>query len=203
MNVHTTIIVAYNKDRGWLSQALKSAYSQPNCLVVESCSEMTVGHNINVILEHVTTPYWCLLDEDDLLTEDSVANRVFTIEQTGADFVHARAVNLWDTGEKTPYTLTNPHTTFDTCLNRNGIFGSSCLYRTSLRDKFGLWDAELWTGEELEWHLRILKGGAKIAFCDAVVYEYRRHLSQKSLGIGVDQMARKKAINEIKLKYAK
>lgn len=200
-NPHTTIIIPYNTDRGFLADALKSAHAQPNCTVIESHSPHTVGHNVNLVLRNIKTKYWCQLDEDDILTPNSVQNRIDALVLSGKRWIHGRAVNFFPNGQETPYTLTNPNVTFESCIRSNGIFGSSGLYETSLCEEVGFWDTELTTGEEWEWHLRLMKHGHMPAFCDSVVYRYRRHAGQKSLGAGVDQLARKRVHNEIRERY--
>lgn len=198
-NPHTTIIIPYNEDRGWLDKAIESAEAQPGCKVRPIKGDGTVGQNLNIELRQLTTEFWCQLDEDDLLTPHSVASRLAYMKD--ADFVHARALNLYTDGSTSPYTMTNPHTTFKSCLDRNGIFGSSGLYRADLIDKYGYWREDLTTGEEWEYHLRLLSKGCRLAFCPDVVYLYRRHDKQKSLGVGVDQAKRKLIHLSIKKEY--
>jgi cellulose synthase/poly-beta-1,6-N-acetylglucosamine synthase-like glycosyltransferase len=194
-----TIIIPYKEDRGWLDQAVESATSQYASTVVLSQGDGNVCQNLNKALVDVKTEFWCQLDEDDMLTTNSVRSRLAAIGS--ADFVHGRAENLFEGGQRSPYTLTEPYTTFESCLRKNGIFGSSALYRTSLLDKFGLWDESLTTGEEWEYHLRLLQGGCRLAFCPDIVYTYRRHNKQKSLGTNVDQAARKRVHQLIRERY--
>lgn len=198
-NIHTTIIIPYKEDRGWLSQAVMSAESQLGCKVVHAHGPGNVCENLNKALREVTTEFWCQLDEDDYLTPNSVQSRLLHLQD--ADFIHGRAENLYPDGRLTPYTLTNPNVTLQSCIKHNGIFGSSALYRTSLLDRFGLWDESLTTGEEWEYHLRLLSGGANLAYCPEVVYIYRRHDGQKSLGKWADQFKRREQINQIRERY--
>lgn len=198
-NPHTTIIIPYKIDRGWLDKAIQSAESQPGCIVVPSLGDGNVCQNLNKALKDVKTQYWCQLDEDDMLTPDSVAARINAIGQ--ADFIHARAVNLYPDGKTSTYTLTNPNVTLESCIKHNGIFGSSALYKTDLLDKFGLWDESLTTGEEWEYHLRLLSNGCKLAYSPETVYIYRRHEGQKSMGSWVNQFERKKQFDLIRKRY--
>ena len=172
-----TLIIPYNKDRGFLQQAIDSVAGQiPSENILPIYGDVTVGANINTGLNQVKTKYWCAMGEDDLLTPNSIADRYRVIEQ-GYDFIHGRAVTFWQ-GNEVPYSMTKEEPTLEDMLTVNRICGGTPMYRTGL----GAWDESLTTAEEYDWHLKLLHAGHTIGFCDSVVYKWRRHDLQKSLG---------------------
>jgi hypothetical protein len=66
-----------------------------------------------------------------------------------------------------------------------------------------MFDESLWTGEEYDLHLKFLSKGAKIGYIDKVVFRYRLHDLQKSIGKHSNEYKakRKEAIEAIKNKY--
>ena len=56
------------------------------------------------------------------------------------------------------------------------------MYRRSVFEEIGLFNESLWTGEEYELNLRALSHGFKIGYVDKVLYYYRLHQEQKSIG---------------------
>jgi GT2 family glycosyltransferase len=88
-------------------------------------------------------------------------------------------------------------------LVNNSIHGGTLLYDRVVFERYGLFNESLWTGEEYEFNLRILSKGAKIGYCNKMLYLYRRHVGQKSIG-NMDpeyQAKRKDAIEDIKCMY--
>jgi len=65
-------------------------------------------------------------------------------------------------------------------LIRNRIHGGSTLYRTQVLFDIGGYDEFLWTGEEYDLHLRLLKAGYKHRHVPGIVYRYRIHGNNKS-----------------------
>ena len=75
------------------------------------------------------------------------------------------------------------------------------MYRASVFECIGLFDESLDCAEEYEFNLRCLKAGMLLGYTPAVLYNYRRHDNQKSIGKSVDQFERKKKIDAIKRRY--
>ena len=67
-----SVIITYNKDRGFLSEAIKSVKAQTyeDWELIQIKADRTLGLNINEGIEHSTGEYIKILAEDDLLTPD-------------------------------------------------------------------------------------------------------------------------------------
>lgn len=204
MSHHTTIIIPYNRDRGYLIAAIASAEAQPGCLVKPYHSDNRIGFNINRELECLSTPYWTVLAEDDVLPVNSIKSRKTALELTGADFCHGRGELFFPDGRRLPYINKNKIPTFTEMLEHNHICGGTPMYRAEVIEKYGKWNEDLWTGEEYWYHLNLLKLGAKITWVDRVVYHIRIHDRQKSVGnVSREyQQLRLKAISDIKKEFA-
>ena len=77
------------------------------------------------------------------------------------------------------------------------------MYKREVFEKIGYFNETLWTGEEYEFSLRALDYGLNIGYVNEVVYYYRLHLEQKSIGnsdFGYQTM-RKEQIEIIKSWY--
>jgi GT2 family glycosyltransferase len=72
------------------------------------------------------------------------------------------------------------HPTLRQLVSKNHIHGGTTLYRTTYHRIVGGWREDLPTGEEFEFHLRLLSRGAKIEYTDKVVFKYRIHGANKS-----------------------
>jgi len=177
MTKSVTVIIPYNKDRGFLNEAIQSVKNQTiKCKLILSHSDKNLSYNTNRGIEKCDTKYWCYLHEDDLLPSDSIENRLKAIN--GYDFIHGHGKNFSNDNsfivksENTTPTVTE-------LINKNTIRGGTGLYKTSWFNKVKFNETLLY-GEELDFHLNMLKNGAKIGYCDKVVYNYRIHSKQKS-----------------------
>ncbi len=189
----TTIIIPYNKDRGFLSDAKRSASGQG--IILPAPGDGTIGQNINSVLGQVDTPFWTVLAEDDLLPPGSVFFREKCLETTGADFCHGKGTIFFGDGRELPYYQKKP-ATLENMLIENQICGGTPIYRTEVIQKFGGWNESLWTAEEYWYHLMLISGGASIAGCDRVVYNIRIHDEQKSVGVK-DREYQRRRISEV------
>jgi len=178
-----SIIIPYKEDRGYLGEALNSIHQQTykNFEIIRSQSDNTVGYNFNKGLYKAKGDLICYLCDDDMLTLNSLEDRVRFMHDNDCDFMHSRGWEYWDNGTKREYKLNNPDVTFESCLANNGIMGGSTMYRRELFDTYRF-NEELTTGEEWEFHLKLLKDGKKLSFLDSFSYIYRRHELQKSIG---------------------
>ena len=194
-----TVIIPYVNDRGYLDKAIESVNNQTyKCSLILSQSENKVGYNLNRAIEKCTTDYWVYLCDDDIMPIDSIEKRVEAMGEN--DFIHGKGIFMDDE----IYTQDIPEitiATFEDLLQKNHIFGGTGMYRTIWHDKVK-WNEKLWTGEELDYHLNLLKHGAKIGFCDEFVYLYRKHANQKSnYKTKAYTNRRKEAIKNIRQSY--
>jgi glycosyltransferase involved in cell wall biosynthesis len=193
----TTIVIPYNKDRGYLSEAIASAKRQ-GCEYLPWHGDFRIGKNINDAMVNVKTPYVTFMAEDDILPEGSVFFREKALESSGADFVHGRGVLFFEDGREIAYQTKKKIPTLADMLVENQICGGTPLYKTELFHRFGGWDESLWTAEEYDFHMKLLAGGAKIGWCDRVVYNIRVHKGQKSVGV-LDREYQRRRLDEINM----
>jgi glycosyltransferase involved in cell wall biosynthesis len=199
-----SVIIPYNKDRGYLQAALESIERQTykNYEIILSQSSKTVGYNFNQAVKQAVGDYICYLAEDDLLTVDSLENRVRCLLHSDYDFIHSRGKRLYKNGTTKPYNLTNPATTLKEMLQVNTICGGTTMYNSSIFDSV-LFDETLTTAEEYDFHLNLLSKGYSLGFLDEVTYTLRQHRDQKSIGNTTTeyQDKRKQIIKEIQNRY--
>lgn len=196
-----SVIIPYNRDRGYLDQAVMSArlQSYPDVEVILSQDEKWCAYNINRGLEKAGGEYFKVLAEDDLLTPDCLSILVAGIQRY--DFVYADGENFgnlfgW------PARSYDTTVTLESMLVGNGINGGAVLYRTQMLRDVGGWDETLWTAEEYDLHLRLIKAGYRHRHIEGIVYRYRRHSGNKSdNGTSFNRIARRAIINMIKQKY--
>ncbi len=176
-----SVIIPYNIDRGYLDSAIESIQNQTyrDFEIILSQSEGSGGYNLNRGIEKAKGEYIKWLCEDDLLTPNCLKDSLEAIK--GYDFIHGRGLNLLENGTETPYQLTNPYAQLNSMLIQNGINGGTTMYRRDIFDKV-MWDEDLWTGGEYDFHLKLLHLGYRLGFTDKILYKYRRHSLQKSLG---------------------
>ena len=200
-STEVTVIIPYNKDRGFLETAIKSAEHQ--AIVELEQSDNSVGLNVNNALKRVKTPYFCILAEDDWLHFNAIYWKLNRLKAAETDFLHSYGVAVYPTQERR-ITWTVPQPTLEEMLQMNRICGGTTLYKTDLVDRFGGFDEDLWTAEEYDWHLKIMSQGATLGFLPKETYFYRRHDQQKSLGNRDHsyQQARRELINQIRNRHA-
>ena len=196
-----SVIIPYNKDRGYLSAAIDSVKQQTykNIELILSQSEGSGAFNLMRGVEQATGDYIKWLGEDDILLENCITDSVNFIEPY--DFIHAKGFNYYPDRVE-PYKLTNPDSTLESMLIQNGINGGTVFYKRSVFDKFSF-DEDLWTAGEYDFHLKLLFNGLKLGYLDKFVYLYRRHSEQKSLGNRNSeyQSRRNEVVKEIRLRY--
>ena len=192
-----SVIIPYNKDRGYLNAAIESVGSQVykdyELILEESDSIFSV--NINNGIRKARGEFIKMLAEDDELTPNCLSILVKAIK--GYDFVYADAQNFGDINGWGQFS--HDHTTsFEEMLVGNRIHGGTCLYRKSALEEVGLYDEKLWTAEEYDLHMKLLKAGYKHRHIPAVVYRYRLHGNNKSLG---NRVMRQELIKQIRKRY--
>lgn len=202
------IIIPYKEDRGWLNEAKESIARQTyagegNIKAVYSQSDDTAGYNFNKGIEALDDcdliRYLC---EDDRLTPSSIEDSVnYFKTNPDIDFIHSNAINFWHGTKRREFhhpATENP--TLEDMLTNNRIHGGTVVYRARCFDNSNVMNEELWTGEEYEFNMRLLKQGFKLGYMDEITYLYRRHSKQKSLGNPTReyQEKRKKEIEKIR-----
>jgi hypothetical protein len=115
----------------------------------------------------------------------------------GNDFIHGVSYNIYGKRIETQVPRLKYPSLSDMLIG-NVIHGGTLMYRKDVFDKVGLFNEELTCAEEYEFNLRCLRYGLKLGYTDRILYNYRRHDEQKSLGKGIDQQARAKKIQAIK-----
>lgn len=202
-----SVIIPYNKDRGYLEQAIESIEKQTyeNIELILSCSDNTVGININNGIKVSSGKYIKYLSEDDILPENSIIDSLNTIMQGDFDFIHGNCENFFDDGTVELHIPSIINPTKNDLIEKNILHGGSLMYNERVFFKYGLFAEDLWTAEEFEFNLRILSAGARLGYCNSVLYKYRRHESQKSIATGpldTEYQIRRMEVKEaIKNKY--
>lgn len=136
-----------------------------------------------------TGDYVTVLDDDDQIMPHKLALMSAMLDAdltTGA--IYALPQYLYADGRaETPARLRtwlhhNPVVTWDTIVQRRGLrmHGTATMYRRTAWETAGPWDETLTTGEEWEYHLRLLRSGCVFRALDTVTDLYRIHATQKS-----------------------
>ena len=173
-----TVIIPYNKDRGWLDQAIASV--PPDVQLIVSQGEGNWPANFNKVLNQAEGDYIRYLHEDDMLLPNCIEDQVKAIEEQGVDFIHGNAVELsQDTNKQRRYIPRVTHPTIEDLMRKNTIHSTTTMYRKEVFEKVGSFDESLNNQEEYEFNLRCLKAGLKIGYCDSFLAVYRRHPAQK------------------------
>lgn len=173
-----TVIIPYKVDRGWLQHAVDSV--PKNVQVILSQGEGNWPANFNKALPDAKGKYIRWLHEDDMLTPNSIEDAVYAIEEQGADFIHGNTYEFRDDIARTkPWIPRLQYPTLADMLVRNYIHSTTLLYRREVFETLGGLDETLNTAEEYEYHLRCLKAGLKLGYCDSFLAYYRRHPLQK------------------------
>tara|TARA_R110000803_G_scaffold102638_12_gene170771 strand:- start:4837 stop:5421 length:585 start_codon:yes stop_codon:yes gene_type:complete len=191
-----TVIIPYKEARETLTEALASVAAQTSSYEILQGGGELLGKNVNKLVKQAKGDYIKILADDDTLTPHAL----LTLEKAigNYDFVCGDAMNQVN-GDN----FSKHHSlvvTLDQMLNRNSIHGGTPLYRKDLWERFGGWDEELTTGEEYDWHLKLLKGGCKYTCIRSVVYNYRIWDGSKSQHLNNDE-TRKAYIEMIKDRY--
>lgn len=198
-----SVIIPYNKNRGWLFDCIQSVFNQDYPGEIElilSKSDAGVSENINRGIKLATGDYIKFLPEDDMLTPNCISDSVEAIKH--ADMIHGNAYYITNgkiTGNFVPATQ---RPKLDQMLRVNRIHGGTLLYRAKVL-KGNLFNESLWTGEEYELNLRLLSKGYEFAYCDSYLTYNRQHPLQKSIGNKSTeyQSKRAKEIERIKQMY--
>ena len=193
-----SVIIPYNKNRGFLWEAKMSVLKQsyPEWEIVNAHSDRNCAYNLNMGLKKAKGEFIKILAEDDILPKDSMSILVEAIGNYS--FIYGDAENFGEL-DGWPERYYDKTVTLESMLDSNGINGGGCLYRTEILREVGGWDESLFSAEEYDLHLKLIKAGYTHKHIPEVVYRYRRHSGNKS---GRNREARHKLINQIKQRYA-
>jgi glycosyltransferase involved in cell wall biosynthesis len=205
-----TIVIPYKEDRGFLNEAIESVEKQTykNIELILSKGNNIASINANNGIKKSTGDLIRYLCEDDLLTLDSVEKTVEYFENNKVDFVHSNAINFWKNKEelwipskhKLYKNIKNSLPSFYDMLLENRIHGGTVTYKKKCF-KNKMFDEVLWSCEEYDFNLWLLKNNYKLGYLNHFTYKYRRHDEQKSLGKKARQKERSKLRKFIRSKY--
>ncbi len=205
-----SVIIPYNITRGYLEEAVDSVEKQTykNVELIIEQSDAGVSTNLNNGIKKSTGDIIRYLSEDDILPLDSVEKTVEYFKNNNEDFIHSNAVNFWPT--RTELWIPYKHKLYDDVegkiptlqdmVKKNRIHGGTVSYRTKCFEH-RMFDESLWTAEEWDFNLWLLKNKYKLGYLDEFTYKWRRHDGQKSLGKKSNQLNRMKVFELIRGRY--
>jgi len=168
-----SIIIPYNKDRGYLSQLIDSIDCGHINLAFGECG---VAENFNRELKRIDTEFVKFIAEDDYFAPGGIKG---ILDGIGDDpWVVGNSYRVCDgrvVEKYTPDTLD-----FKENIIRNRIDGGTTLYRTEILKEIGGMDETLWTGEEYDMHLKLMSKGYMPKHVNTFVYYHRIWDGQKS-----------------------
>lgn len=182
MNPKVSIIIPYNRDRGYLQEAIDSVPKDVQLIL--SKGDGTWPENFNKALPQAKGEFVKYLHEDDRLTMDSInyyeaAFEVFDPDQV--QFIHGSAIEVNQvTKNERLWIPPVKHPSFADLLKNNTIHSATLMYRREIFEKIGGFNEsrEVYSFEEYEFNLRVLKAGFKIGYIPAPLAYYRRHSQQ-------------------------
>jgi hypothetical protein len=174
-----TVIIPYNRDRGYLKEAVESV--PEGIQLILSKGEGNWPMNFNKGFAEAIGTYVKYLHEDDILTPNCIEDSVNAIEEQKVDFIHGNAIEVHQvTGKEHIYIPREQFPTVTSLLKRNVIHSATIMYHRRVFEKVGLFNEalELKSFEEFEFNLRCLRAGLKIGYCNTTLAYYRRHPEQ-------------------------
>ena len=174
--MEVSIIIPYNKDRGFLKAAVESTVNQDFTgayEVILAYGDKLIGANFNDGLARAKGTNIKVLSEDDILPPNSLSLLYNFMEKYKLDWAFANAINFYGKRQ-----LLQKSKESD-LLNGDPVHGGSTMYRRDVLLEIEGYDETLWTAEEHELHLRLNYKGYKHGYLDAVTYHYIRHSGSK------------------------
>jgi glycosyltransferase involved in cell wall biosynthesis len=171
-----SIIIPYNKDRGYLNECRLSILRQTytDIQVIPVRSDNTVGYNFNRGLELAEGELVKYVCEDDWLPLDAIEILVNGMGEHPWVCANSFMVDYTET-----FINKSTRLTFAEAIEQNGIHGGTTLYRTELLRDIGGMDESLETAEEYDMHLNLMYFGYMPGYIDRNVYCYRIWQQQK------------------------
>ena len=173
-----TVIIPYNRDRGWLHQAVNSVPEGVQLILSQGNGNWP--ENFNKVLDQATGEYIRWLHEDDMLTPNCIEDSIKAIEEQGVDFIHGNAIEITPEGKQIrTYKPKIENPTSVDLLMHNVFHSATMMYKREVFEKVGKMNETLNTAEEFEFNVRCLNAGLKVGYCNASLAYYRRHPQQK------------------------
>lgn len=122
--------------------------------------------------------YIALLDADDIFIPQKIERQVqYLKNNAGCDVSYCDLYHFWDgkPGKllKLDYRYYSGDEVLPNLIKRDFIAPLSMLIKKSVFEKFGLFDENFRRSEDLEFLVRILRGGARICFLDEILAKLR------------------------------
>ncbi len=199
-----SVIIPYDLDRGFLSEAVASAEAQTfkDFEIIQQFGDFNVSKNLNDGIQKAKGEYIKILAEDDLLLPNCLQDLYDGIQ--GYDFVNANAHNfgvnpMWyGDMEYHESTHKGKFTNFPEMLFQNQLHQLTILYKKSILFDVGGFDETLTTGEDYDMNLLLMKKGYKLGYVNKFVGRYRIHETNKSISLPSDEFhERKRKIREL------
>lgn len=137
------------------------------------------------------------VDEDDRLSPECLDLELHAMEKCGAELVVSRVRYFGGRKGEYPVRLV----ALEEILYNQSLLGCGFLMTKRLWDSIGGWDEHpvLKLGrEDHDWWIRVIESGAKIAFVDDVLYEYRTPLQREDREASLNCAA---MLNEVKIRH--
>lgn len=206
-----SIIIPFNKDRGWLDEAIDSVHRQTyrgkiwllrsDIINPDTYQSNNVSQNINAALPYCKGEYIKYLCDDDMLTPICIEESVKGMQEQGCDFLHGNAFIHRDNVNSPYYPPKGFEVpTLPQLIGLSMINGTTLFYKASVLKSHPL-DETISCCEEYDLNMKLLKEGYKIGYVNKFLAKYRRHENQKSLGKGVNQAERFQLIERIRNRY--
>jgi len=184
-----SIIIPYNRDRGFLKEAVASAKAQTfdDYEIIKQQGNCNVSKNINDGIRKAKGKYIKILAEDDLLMPNCLQDLYNGIQ--GYDFINANAYNfginvMWYGDNEYHESIhKGKFTNFAEMLFRNQLHQLTMLYKKSILVEMGGFDESLDTAEDYDMNLLLLSKGYKLGYINKFVGRYRLHESNKSVSL--------------------
>lgn len=178
--MRVSIIIPYKIDRGWLKEAVASVL--PEAELILSQGDGNWPQNFNKGLKKATGDLIKFLHEDDMLTSNCITDSIECFNRMNVDFIHGDAFEMhMNAGRQMGLYKPTIHVpTFDDLLKKNVIHSATLMYRREIFEKLGGFSEsdKMYSFEEFEFNLRVLKAGFKIGYVDSPLAIYRRHPKQ-------------------------
>ena len=178
-----SVIIPYNKDRGYLQECIESIENQTykNFEIILSKSDASVGRNINQGVKKAKGEFIKYIAEDDLLTPNSLEDLRKGIDNY--DWCVADAVNFEGSKEPVSKWLGYVPELKKMFTKEHQIHGGTTLFKRDLWARFGGFDESLTTAEEYDWQLKLLFHKIPLTYVHSVVCMYRLWSGSKSQGV--------------------
>ena len=179
--IDCTVIIPYDKDRGYLSEAIESVEKQTKKVnLILSQGFQNKQKNINNALKKVKTKFVKLLDEDDILLPDGLELLVNNIDDY--QWCYANAIYFKPGKKGFLYKPSITDISVNTLRMRNTICNATVLYNMDIFNKVGLFDEDDYISsmDDLDYHIRCLLNGIFPKYINETVAKYRIHHNQIS-----------------------